>query len=180
MTSSSPESRHFPTHSAATAPEAARPFLAAQEAAFGFVPLPSARHATAPGVVAAFTQLLDLFEHSSLAPMEREALALALAGRFDCVVCRALHGGIARKLGASPELVAALVARSNVPDDRLAEVVRFLDDVVDTQGKVTNASLDRFFTAGFDSRQALEVVLGVATYTLSIFANRMTRSETLR
>lgn len=32
-----------------------------------------------------------------------------------------------------------------------------------------------FIAAGFD-QQALEVVLGIGTYTLSTFANRMTRA----
>ena len=47
-------------------------------------------------------------------------------------------------------------------------------------GAVPDAELERFFAQGFTPRQALELVVGIATYTLSIFANRMTRSETIR
>lgn len=170
----------FPTHTAASAPAEARPFLEAQERDFGFVPLPSARHATAPAVVEGFTLLLGVFERTSLSAMEKEALALALAGRLDCAVCRTLHTGIARKLGASPELVGSLLAREGIADARLAELVRFVEEVLETRGQVSEASLSRFLDAGFSPRQALEVTVGIATYTLSIFANRMTRSESLR
>jgi AhpD family alkylhydroperoxidase len=170
----------FPTHDVSSAPEGARPFLEAQQKLFGFVPLPSARHATAPAVLEGFTQLLGTFERTSLSAMDREALALSLAGRFDCTVCRTIHTGIARKLGASPELSEALLAREGIPDARLAELVRFVEETLATQGKVSEEALGRFLRAGFTARQALEVVVGIATYTLSVFANRMTRSESLR
>lgn len=51
---------------------------------------------------------------------------------------------------------------------------------VDTRGAVTDGEMAEFVAAGFSARQALEVVVGVATYTLSILANRTTRSETVR
>jgi AhpD family alkylhydroperoxidase len=170
----------FPAHTVSSAPEEARPLLEAQQRDFGFVPLPSARHATAPALVEGFAHLLGTFERTSLSAMDKEALALALAGKFDCTVCRTLHTGIARKLGASPELAEALLAREGIPDPRLAELVRFLEETLATQGKVSEEALGRFVRAGFTARQALEVVVGIATYMLSIFANRMTRSESLR
>jgi AhpD family alkylhydroperoxidase len=170
----------FPTHTVSSAPPEARPFLEAQQKDFGFIPLPSARHATAPAVVEGFGLLLGVFERTSLSAMEREAVALALAGKLDCTVCRTIHGGIARKLGASPELAGALVAREGIVDERLAALVRFVEEALETHGKVSEEALGRFLQAGFTARHALEVVVGIATYTLSIFANRMTRSETLR
>jgi AhpD family alkylhydroperoxidase len=170
----------FPTHDLTSAPDEVRPLLEAQQKAFGFVPLPTARHATAPAVVEGFTLLLGVFERTSLSAMEKEALALALAGEFDCAVCRNLHTGVARKLGASPELVEALLARKGIPDARLAELVRFVEEALTTHGKVSEEALGRFVASGFTARQALEVVVGIATYTLSIFANRMTRSESIR
>jgi AhpD family alkylhydroperoxidase len=173
-------SRYFPTHDLESAPAESRPLLAETQRRFGFIPLASARHATAPAVLEGFAHLHDVFERTSLSPLEREAVALALAGKLDCRLCRDIHRGFAQKQGASRELVEGLIARRNVPDARLGALVELTERVVDTHGVLTDAELERFLAAGFTARQALEVVVGVATYTLSIFANHLTRSETVR
>jgi AhpD family alkylhydroperoxidase len=174
------ESRHFPAFNLETAPSESRARMAATQGQFGFLPLPIARHAAAPSVLEGFALLHELFEHSSLSPLAREAVALTLAREFDCALCRNLHSQIARSRGASAELVSALLAgnRSELPE--IDAIVQFTEQALATHGAVSDAALDAFMARGFTPRQALEVVTGIATYTLSIFANRMTRSETLR
>jgi AhpD family alkylhydroperoxidase len=175
-----PSSPHFPTHDLASAPPEARPFLEETKRRFGFLPLASARHATAPAVVEGFALLLGIFENTSLSPLEREAVALVLAGKLDCKLCRDIHRGLARRHGAPPALIEQLIARQEIAEPRLAALAAFTERVVDTRGGVSDAELDRFIADGFTARQALEVVVGIATYTLSILANRLTRSETVR
>jgi AhpD family alkylhydroperoxidase len=175
-----PSSKYFPAHDLETAPAEARPLLAETQRRFGFIPLASARHATAPAVVEGFGLLHGVFEKTTLSPLEREAVALVLAGKLDCKLCRDLHRRMARQQGAAGELVEALIERRGVADPKLRALAEFTERVVDTRGDVSDAELERFVGAGFTARQALEIVVGIATYTLSIFANRMTRSETLR
>ena len=175
-----PSSPYFPTHDLTTAPPEALPFLEGNQRRFGFIPLATARHATAPGVVEGFAHLLEVFERTSLSPLEREAVALVLAGKLDCKLCRDLHRRMATQRGATQELVEQLLARRDIADARLRAVAEFTERAVDERGAVSDADLERFIAHGFTARQALEVVLGIATYTLSIFANRMTRSETIR
>lgn len=177
---SAPSSKHFPTHDLTTAPAEARPFLEESAQRFGFVPLASARHATAPAVVEGFALLHGVFEKTSLSPLEREAVALVLAAKLDCKLCREIHRRLARHHGASAELVEALLARQGVTEPKLEALAELTERVVDRHGAVSDAELEHFLAQGFTARQALEVVVGVATYTLSIFANHMTRSETLR
>jgi AhpD family alkylhydroperoxidase len=174
------QSRYFQTHTIETAPVESRVFLQGAKQKFGFIPLPSARHATAPGVLEGFGQLLEVFNKTSLSNLEREAVALVLAGKLDCQLCRDLHRRMAQAAGASSDDVSALIARSGVADARLNALATFTERVVDARGAVSDSQIAEFVEAGFSARQALEVVLGVATYTLSIFANRMTRSETIR
>lgn len=174
------ESRHFPTLNLETAPAESRARMAATQSKFGFVPLPIARHATAPSVLEGFALLHELFEHSSLSPLAREAVALTLARKLECALCRDLHSQIARARGATAETVSALLAgeRTGVPE--LDAIVHFTEQALETRGAVSDAALDAFVAQGFTARQALEVVTGIATYTLSVFANRMTRSESMR
>ena len=178
--SAAPSSKYFPTHDLESAPAEARPFLEETERRFGFIPLASARHATAPAVVEGFGLLHGIFEKTSLSPLEREAIALVLAAKLDCKLCRELHKRMARHQGATAELVEALLARRDISDPKLRALAEFTERAVDTRGEVSDTELECFIDAGFSPRQALEVVVGIATYTLSIFANRMTRSETVR
>jgi AhpD family alkylhydroperoxidase len=178
--STSTQSRYFQTHTVETAPAEAAPFLRGVQQKFGFLPLATARHATAPGVVEAFGLLLQTFAKTSLSELEREALALLLAGKFDCKLCRDLHRHMAKAAGASSDEITALIARDGISDPRLRALAAFAERVVETRGAVADPEIETFLAAGFTTRQALEVVLGIATYTLSIFANRLTRAETIR
>jgi len=177
---SAASAKYFPTHQLESAPPEARPFLEETQRRFGFIPLASARHATAPAVVEGFALLHGVFEKTSLSPLEREVVALVLASKLDCRLCRDIHRHVARQHGASSELIEQLLARRGIAEPKLSALAELTERVVDTQGAVSDAELERFFAQGFTPRQALEVVVGVATYTLSIFANHMTRSETLR
>ena len=48
---------------------------------------------------------------------------------------------------------------------------------MDTNGNVSDEAMQALLNAGFTPRSALDVVLGLGTYTLSTVANRMTRAE---
>ena len=84
------DSRFFPTHTLESAPSASQKRLQAAQAQFGFVPLPLARHASAPSVLEGFALLHEQFEATSLSPLAREVVALTMARRLDCKLCRAL------------------------------------------------------------------------------------------
>jgi alkylhydroperoxidase family enzyme len=45
-----------------------------------------------------------------------------------------------------------------------------------TTGEVPEEEIKEFLAAGFTTRNALEVVLGIGTYTMSTFANRLVRA----
>lgn len=180
QSSTSGQSRYFPTHTLETAPAESVPFLQGAQQKFGFIPLASARHATAPAVLEAFGQLLGAFNRTSLTELEREAVALVLAGKLDCKFCRDLHRRMAQAAGASADDVSALISREGIGNPRLKALAVFTERVVDTRGDVSDVEVEQFVGAGFTTRQALEVVVGIATYTLSIFANRLTRSELIR
>jgi hypothetical protein len=48
--------------------------------------------------------------------------------------------------------------------------------VLETSGEVPDDELTEFLAAGFTKRNALEVVLGIGTYTMSTLANRLVRA----
>ncbi|MFI5609140.1 carboxymuconolactone decarboxylase family protein [Amycolatopsis sp. NPDC051903] len=163
----------FPEHTVESAPPAARRALTATAEQFGSLPAAVARLATSPELLNGFLRLNALFESTTLAPLERETLVLTVATHNRCHFCVALHTARLLSLGASAELVAALRFEAPLPIPRLETLRRFTLTVVATTGEVPAADLDAFLAAGYTPQQALEVVLGIGTYTLSTFANRL-------
>jgi AhpD family alkylhydroperoxidase len=163
----------FVDHTTETAPDAART-LAATEKRLGYLPAAVARLAEAPLLLDGFLKLSAMFEATSLDPLARETLVMTIATRNGCHVCVAMHTARLGQLGADPAVTAALRADKPLPDERLQAVRDFTHTVLDTAGDVPGGALSAFLAAGFTRRQALEVVLGIGTYTMSTLANRLT------
>ena len=115
-----------------------------------------------PETLDGFLKLNEIFESTTLDPHSRETVILAVAERNQCHLCVDMHE-------------AKLAALSPAPaPERLDAVRRFTLQVIAASGAVPDADLDAFLTHGYTRRNALEVVLGIGTYTVSTFANRMT------
>jgi AhpD family alkylhydroperoxidase len=166
----------FVDHTVKTAPEAARRTLAATEKRFGYLPAAVARLAEAPLLLDGFLKLSAMFETTSLDPLARETLVMTMATRNGCHICVAMHTAKLQQLDAPPALIQALRDDKPLPDERLQAVRDFTHTVLDTAGEVPDDALTAFLAAGFTRQQALEVVLGIGTYTMSTLANRLTRA----
>jgi AhpD family alkylhydroperoxidase len=164
----------FPSHTVESAPAAARRAMTSVRDHWGYLPAGVARLATSPRTLDGFLKLNGMFEGSTLDPMSREVLVMTIATRNGCHICVAIHTKRLEALDAAPELVAALRASQPVADPRLEALRVFVHRVVDTTGAVGDEALRAFLTHGYTAEQALEVVLGIGTYTLSTFANRLT------
>ena len=139
-------------------------------------PKPLARLASSPAALAAALHMLDAFERTGLAPVEREVVALTVARTNGCRFCVALHTQLLGKLPGGPAMARALVAGERLGDERLAALQAFVEDVLARTGDVGDASWAALRAAGFTHADALDVVLGVGAYTLTTFANRLTQA----
>lgn len=164
----------FTAHTPETAPAAARPTLEAVRKKLGYLPAAVGLMAESPQLVKGFLTANAVFEAGSLAPVEREVLVFTVATRNECHLCVAMHTPTLEGHGGTPELVEALRAGTELPDARLEALRRFTLAVLDHRGAVPDDELDAFLAAGWLPRHALDVVLGVGTYTISTFANRLT------
>lgn len=166
----------FPSHTVDSAPEAARQTVAGVEGKFGFLPGAVARMATSPETLHGFLRASALFESGTLPPLARETLVLTMATRNRCHVCVAMHTATLVRLGASDDLIRALREGRPLAQSDLEAVRLFTLAVLETAGAVGDRELRDYLEAGFTTRQALEVVLGIGTYTISTLANRLTEA----
>jgi AhpD family alkylhydroperoxidase len=166
----------FVDHTVETAPEAARRSLKATVDHLGYLPAPMARLAASPQLLDGFLKLSKMFETTSLESLAREVVIMTVAVRNGCHVCVAMHTAMLGGIGADAELVAALREQRPLADTKLEALRAFTIEVMTTAGGVDDVVLKEFVGHGYTTQQALEVVLGIGAYTLSTFANRMTKA----
>ena len=164
----------FTEHTVESAPAAARRFLAATRDHLGYLPAGMARMAASPQLIDGFLKLTAIFDSSALDPVAREVVIMAVATRNGCHICVAMHTARLTALSASPDLITALRNAEPLPDERLDAIRVFTLRVLDTAGDVGDQALRDFLGHGYTTRNALEVVLGIGTYTMSTLANRLT------
>ncbi len=148
--------------------------LTASQQQFGFLPSPVARGAHAPGVLKHLLQSFAAFDQTSLTPLEREVIAMTVAFEHRCHYCMAMHTALQAGEQERQEVVAALRAGAPLPVAKLEALRVYVRALVIERGRVPDAITHALSAAGYTEPQALEVVLGVATYTLSTFLNLVT------
>ena len=164
----------FADHTIESAPPGARRSMTATQQHLGYLPAAMARMAASPHLLDGFVKLNAIFESCTLDPLAREALVMTVATRNGCHVCVAMHTARLTALGAGPDIVSGLRTAGPLADERLEAIRVFTLQVLDTTGAVGEEALSAFLASGYTSQNALEVVLGIGTYTMSTLANRLT------
>lgn len=177
MSVASDPTYRFAPLTTATAPEAARPVLAASERKFGFLPSPVARVGHAPTALKHLLAGFAAFEQTSLTPVEREVIAMTVAWENECHYCMAMHSALLARGAEHAATVAALRDGTPLPDARLEALRRFTQSVVRDRGRVSADHSAALADAGFTEAQVLELVLGVGVYVLSTLLNIVTAAE---
>lgn len=169
---------HYTFHTIESAPEATRPILQKAKQALGFVPSLYAGLANSPPALQAYLAVADCFDKTSLSPVERQVVLLAVSAENGCDFCVAAHSFIAKKMTGVPEPVVSALRDRRAPDDaKLAALAHYTRAVVVERGWVADhPALQAFLAAGYSREQALEVVLGVTQKTLSNYANHLLKT----
>jgi AhpD family alkylhydroperoxidase len=168
--------RSFISYDLESAPSAARPILEENRKRFGKIPSPLARYAASPGMLQAAIAGLDAVEHGSLQPLEREVLAMVMGREHGCDFCLRLHRFLLRSIDAPAGLTEALEQGRPLESARLEALRVFILSALERKGDVSPSAWQAFLDAGFDRASALDVMVGLAAYTLTTFANRLTEA----
>jgi len=164
----------FTEHTIESAPLAAQRSMTAIRDNWGYLPSAVARLANSPHTLDGFLKLNGIFESCTLDSLAREVLIMTIATRNGCHLCVAIHTQRLTTMGADDGLITALRNAAPLADPRLEALRVFTGRVLDTTGDVGEPDLRAFLAHGFTAQNALEVMLGIGTYTLVTFANRLT------
>ena len=161
-------------HSEETASSDSKPFLAGARAKFGFVPNLLGVMADAPALLQSYLTLAGLFDKTSLSPTERQIVLLATSYSNGCAYCMAAHTAIAGMQDVPKDVVEALRNNTVLANAKLEALRIFAYEIAQNRGYPSPEILARFFAAGYNKAQALEVVLGVGLKTISNYTNHLT------
>ncbi len=156
----------FAEHTIESAPPASRRRMEATAKHLGHVPPAMARLAESPEMLSTFLKASGTFEATTLDPIAQETVVMTIATRNGCHVCIEMHGA----------RLAALRAERPFDDQKLEAIRTFTLQLLASTGAVTDEELAAFLAHGYTPRNALEVVLGIGTYTMSTFGNRLVRA----
>ena len=164
----------FADHTIESAPAGARRFMTAIQHHLGYLPAAVGRMAASPQLLDGFGRLTAIFDGSTLDPVAREVVVMTIATRNGCHVCVAMHTAALTRLGADAQLISALRSAAPLDEEPLDALRVFTLRLLDTAGDVGDQALQAFLASGYTRQNALEVVLGIGTYTMSTLANRLT------
>ena len=167
----------FAPLTATTAPSGAAAFITGSQQRFGFVPSPVGRVAHSPIALRQLLGALGAFDQTSLAPIEREVVAMTVAWENECHYCMALHTALMAGAPEHSETIAGLRAGTPLSDGRLETLRVFVQEVIRERGRPSLETWHALARAGFTETQALEIVLGVGVYLMSTLFNIVTQAE---
>jgi alkylhydroperoxidase family enzyme len=168
----------FTYYTKQTAPEASRPFIDQSMAAFGFLPKLHQVLAEAPATYQAYNFLFDLFQKgTTLSPLEQQVVFMTANFENRCHYCTTGHSMIMQMLKLPAEHIEALREGHPLSDPKLEALRTFTRRLIEQRGHVGEAALSDFIDAGYNKRQALEVLTGLACKLVSNFTNALAHTE---
>jgi uncharacterized peroxidase-related enzyme len=140
----------------------------------GFIPNMYASMAIVPGVLSTYLHGYEIFrKQSGLTSAEQEVVFLAISQYNGCDYCTAAHSMLAEKMSGVPaEVLAAIRARSTIPDAKLAAVAAMAVEIVSKHGQPDHAVVKAFMDAGYTETHVLFIVMAASVKVLSNYTNQ--------
>jgi len=161
----------FPIHNEATAPEASKPLLEQAQKNLGIIPNLERVMAEAPALLEGYVQLWELFDTTSLSPIERQVVYQTANFENECEYCVPWHTKLSQMAHMPLGDIEALRQGAKLTDPKLEALRQFTRSLILNRGKIVEAELKAFFAVDYCAQQALEVILGIAVKTMSNYTN---------
>lgn len=168
----------FTYHTLDTAPDASKPAIDQSVAAFGFLPKLHQVLAEAPATYQLYNTAFGLFASATtLSPLEQQVVMMTANVENRCHYCTAGHSMLMALKGMPQAVIDALRDGTPLADARLEALRGFTRRLIETRGHVGDDALAAFLAAGYDRRQALEVLTGLAAKLISNYTNALAHTD---
>ena len=166
----------FKLHTIETAPEGSKETLNNALKQNGFIPNLYAIMAESPEVLKAYRQMADLFDATSLSPVEKNIVWLTVSYNNSCHYCMAIHSMVGKMYKLPDEMIEALRTNQPLKDAKLETFRQFTALLVEKRGWVSDEEIANFLAAGYTQKIVLELVVGIGQKTISNYVNHITHT----
>lgn len=160
-------------HTKETAPVASLPLLDKSLKDFGMIPNLHAVMAESPAVLEAYQALHTLFQQTSFDNEEITVIWQTVNVEHGCYYCVPAHTGVANIMNVDEAITNALRNGAPLPTARLNILREATLELVRERGKPSREIIAAFYAEGFNSRQLMEIVLGISQKVLSNYVNHL-------
>ncbi|MFT6166322.1 MAG: alkylhydroperoxidase family enzyme [Vicingaceae bacterium] len=160
-------------HNIETAPEGSKVLLENSQKAYGMIPGLHGVLAGAPKVLEAYQTLHELFTQTSFNEEELTVVWQTINVEHACHYCVPAHTGIAKMMKVDDAITEALRNETPLDNSKLEALRKMTLTIVRNRGQVTQEDLNTFYSAGYDERQVLEILLGLSQKTISNYINHI-------
>jgi uncharacterized peroxidase-related enzyme len=159
--------QHIPQIDSNNVPAKTQELLSAVKKQMGGVPNILATMAQSSAALGGYLGFAGALAAGRLTNVQREQIALTVAGANTCDYCASVHTALGKGAGLSPEeLNRNLLGQSE--DQTSAAILNFARDIVRDRGMIDAGQLTALDAAGLDHELVVEVIANVA---LNIFTN---------
>lgn len=168
----------FRTYTKDDAPAESMPQIKRSQKDYGFVPKLHGILAQAPASYQACLDTKELFEKNTLfSPLEQQIVFMVANYENNCHYCMPAHTFVMKSHRMPEDVIEDLREGRPLKDSKLEALRTYTKLLIDGRGHLTNAEIQEFFSAGYTSRHALEVLVGLAAKLLSNYANALAKTE---
>jgi alkylhydroperoxidase family enzyme len=163
----------FELHTQETAPAESQPLLDKSVQNFGMIPNLHAVMAEAPALLEAYQASHEIFQKTSFDADELTVVWQTVNVEHECHYCVPAHTAIANSMKVDSAVTEALRNRTPLPNAKLQALHLTTLALVRNRGTLSETERASFFAAGYESRQLLEIVLGISQKIMSNYVNHL-------
>jgi alkylhydroperoxidase family enzyme len=163
----------FELHTQETAPAESQPLLEKSVQNFGMIPNLHAVMAEAPALLEAYQASHEIFQKTSFDADELTVVWQTVNVEHECHYCVPAHTAIANSMKVDSAVTEALRNRTPLPNAKLQALHLTTLALVRNRGTLSETERANFFAAGYESRQLLEIVLGISQKIMSNYVNHL-------
>lgn len=168
----------FTYHDSASAPQESVALIEQSQKSFGMVPNLHKVLAEAPATYEAYNATFGLFmKNTTLSPLEQQVVFMTANFENNCHYCVPGHSWMMHAAKMPEAVIEALREGTEMPDPKLQALHDFAKGLLDQRGHIGDQALQAFLDAGYNKRQALEVLTGLAAKLISNFTNALAHTE---
>lgn len=156
-----------------TAPEESQTLLEKSLKSNGYVPNLHGVLAGSPNLLKAYQTLHELFSKSSFNKEELTVVWQTINVEHECHYCVPAHTAIANMMKVDPAITVALRNRTAMPTKKLQALHEMTLSIVRNRGNASEADIQSFYDAGYDSQNLLDIILGLSQKIISNYTNHL-------